>query len=136
MYFGLLQNNEAIKIQWAIQIQCEDVEYSGKYKTLNVNIPFSAKHCENRFSFFILKYLHESFALYYYQIVCKEGRFLKHYTKKAAGRTGNIGYDYPRTVFLQTIEERLNLAPGLLLFWECRKLKLVHPTQLYVTGPT
>ena len=65
MYFGLLQNNEAI------QIQVEDVEYSGKYKTLNVIIPFSTKHRVNRFSFFIPKYLHELFALYYHQIVCK-----------------------------------------------------------------
>eukprot|EP00957_Ditylum_brightwellii_P117472 8959528-Ditylum_brightwellii.AAC.1 len=47
-------------------------------------------------------------------MVNKEGRFLKHYTKKYAGRTGNIGYDYPRMVFLQTIEDRLNLEPGLL----------------------
>eukprot|EP00957_Ditylum_brightwellii_P207803 15354581-Ditylum_brightwellii.AAC.1 len=47
-------------------------------------------------------------------MVSKEGRFLKHYTKKYATRTGNIGYDYPRTVFLRTIEERLNLEPGSL----------------------
>eukprot|EP00957_Ditylum_brightwellii_P065044 4933767-Ditylum_brightwellii.AAC.1 len=47
-------------------------------------------------------------------MVNKEGRFLKHYNKKYAGQKGNISYDYPRTVFLRSIEERLNLEPGLL----------------------
>eukprot|EP00957_Ditylum_brightwellii_P131083 9998736-Ditylum_brightwellii.AAC.1 len=39
---------------------------------------------------------------------------MKYYTKKYTGRTSNIGYNYPRTVFLWTIKERLNLAPNLL----------------------
>eukprot|EP00957_Ditylum_brightwellii_P102468 7810732-Ditylum_brightwellii.AAC.1 len=47
-------------------------------------------------------------------MVNKEGRFLKHYNKKHAGQSSNIGYDYPRTVFLRTIKERLNLVPHLL----------------------
>jgi hypothetical protein len=108
MYFGLLRNNEAI------QIQVEDVEYSGKYKTLNVNIPFSTKHRVNGFSFFIPEYLHRSFGLYFHQMVDKEGRFLKHYVKKYSGQTRDISYDYPRKHFLWTIKIRLNLEPGLL----------------------
>eukprot|EP00957_Ditylum_brightwellii_P104135 7932814-Ditylum_brightwellii.AAC.1 len=47
-------------------------------------------------------------------MVDKEGRFLKHYVNKYAGRTQDIGYEYPRKFFLRTIEERLNLEPGLL----------------------
>eukprot|EP00957_Ditylum_brightwellii_P206000 15346374-Ditylum_brightwellii.AAC.1 len=47
-------------------------------------------------------------------MVKKKGLFLKHYTKKYAGRSSNIRYDYPRTVFLWTIKERLNLEPDSL----------------------
>eukprot|EP00957_Ditylum_brightwellii_P016198 1219006-Ditylum_brightwellii.AAC.1 len=54
-------------------------------------------------------------------MVNKEGQFLKHYTKKYAGQSQDIGYNYPRKSFLQTIEERLNLEPDLLTTHSARR---------------
>eukprot|EP00957_Ditylum_brightwellii_P002858 219607-Ditylum_brightwellii.AAC.1 len=48
-------------------------------------------------------------------MVNKVSQVLKHYTQKYAGRSSNIGCNYPRTVFLRTIKTRPNLAPNLLM---------------------
>eukprot|EP00957_Ditylum_brightwellii_P113189 8631567-Ditylum_brightwellii.AAC.1 len=48
-------------------------------------------------------------------MVIREGRFLKHYTKKYAGQSSNLSKDYPREVFLQIIKSRLNLIENLLM---------------------
>eukprot|EP00957_Ditylum_brightwellii_P031659 2401044-Ditylum_brightwellii.AAC.1 len=66
--------------------------------SMNVNFLYASNHREKNFSFYIPKYIHNSFAKYKKQL-SNHGRFLRNWSDRAMASEQNIGVDCPRTFF-------------------------------------
>ena len=106
VYFGLLRNSEAFRIQ------VKDVAFRNT-NTLSVDFPYTSKHCENGFSFFIPNYLQGSFMTYMNQISNEEGRLLKNLHVKSKKREQNMGVR-KAVSFCRMIEKKLDLESNSL----------------------
>ena len=113
VYFGLLRNSEAFKIQDT------DITHNKQTKKLNVNFLYASKHRGKGFSFYIPKYMHKSFQLYKKQLE-NHGRFLRNWSPKSESRVQNMGINRPRSKFCRMIEEKLGLKAKCLTshFWQ------------------
>eukprot|EP00957_Ditylum_brightwellii_P068784 5221335-Ditylum_brightwellii.AAC.1 len=103
VYFGLLQNSEAFKIQDT------NITHNKHTMKLNINFPYASKYCKKGFSFFIPKHLHKSFDKHKKQLA-DDGRFLRNWSKRHDNCVQNMGINHPRTKFCRMIEEKLGLA--------------------------
>ena len=107
VYFGLLRNSEAFKIQDT------DITHNKQTKKLNVNFPYASKHCDKGFSFYIPKYMHKSFDRYKKQLA-NNGRFLRNWSNTSKSRVQNMGINRPSSKFCRMIEEKLGLKAKCL----------------------
>eukprot|EP00957_Ditylum_brightwellii_P068322 5186769-Ditylum_brightwellii.AAC.1 len=70
IYFGLLQNSKAFKIQDT------NIAHNKQTMKLNINFPYASKHREKRFSFYFPKYMYKLFDKYKKQLA-DHGRMIE-----------------------------------------------------------
>eukprot|EP00957_Ditylum_brightwellii_P064137 4865733-Ditylum_brightwellii.AAC.1 len=84
-------------------MQDTNIAHNKQTMKLNINFPYTSKHCKKGFSFYIPKYMHKPFDKYQKQLT-DHHRLLKNWNNKDNWHVQNMGINCPRTKFCRMIE--------------------------------